>query len=228
MKYKAVIFDLYGTLVNNIPRSENEKFFAEVGSVFKAPGEDIYRLWSDIWEHRAGGFFKSTEETFKFICEKLGISVPNAKVKYAAQLNHDFLERMVIPRPYAVEVLTHLKSESIKTGIITDCSAGTVKYWKKVPFSHLIDVPVFSCQVKLLKPDPGIYLLSAERLGVVPHNCLYIGDGGSQELTGAAEVGMHPVLIRQPDEDVSEINYEREDWDGHVISTLLEVLELVK
>jgi putative hydrolase of the HAD superfamily len=228
MKYEAVIFDLFGTLVNNIPRSESEKFFTEIGPILKAPGEELYQLWLDIWEKRAGGFFRSTEETFGFVCKKLGISVSYAELEHASRLHGDFIESMVTPRPYAVEVLTRLKSEGYKTGLITDCSAGTVKHWGEIPFSHLIDVPVFSCLERIMKPDSRIYLLAIERLGVEPQKCLYIGDGGGQELTGAAEVGMHPVLIRHPDEDISEMYYEREEWDGPMISSLKEVLNLVK
>ncbi|MFC1900712.1 HAD family hydrolase [Chloroflexota bacterium] len=227
MKYEAVIFDLFGTLVNNIPYSEQRKLFVEVGTILKAPGEEVFRLWSDIWELRGNGFFQSTRETLDYICNKLEISAPDTKLEYAVQMHCDYIERQVIPYANALGVLTRLKSEGYKTGLITDCSAGTVNHWEKIPLSHLIDAPVFSCSERVMKPNARIYLLVSERLGVEPQNCLYIGDGGSQELTGAAEVGMHPVLIRHPDEVSSEIYYEREEWNGPVISSLKEVIDLV-
>ena len=82
----------------------------------------------------------------------------------------------------------------------------------------------------LKKPDPRIYQIAMEQLGVESHNCIYIGDGGSQELTGAYQVGMHPVLLRDPDEDSAEILRvdAEEEWSGPVISSLQEVLALVK
>ena len=43
------------------------------------------------------------------------------------------------------------------------------------------------------KPDPAIYLRTAEELEVSPEECLYVGDGGSNELFTAKEVGMKPV-----------------------------------
>ena len=75
-----------------------------------------------------------------------------------------------------------------------------------------------------MKPDPGIYELACERLGVQPGNCLYIGDGSSRELTGASTVGMDAVLIRVPNDTE---NGDREDWQGTRISSVEEVLNLV-
>jgi len=66
-------------------------------------------------------------------------------------------------------------------------------------------------------------------LGVEPQDCLYIGDGSSRELTGALQVGMHPVIIRVPDESTDTHFVEREEnWEGPEISSLQEVLGLLK
>ena len=44
-----------------------------------------------------------------------------------------------------------------------------------------------------------MYLTACERLRVEPEECLYVGDGGSRELTGAAAVGMTAVRLVAPD-----------------------------
>jgi putative hydrolase of the HAD superfamily len=92
----------------------------------------------------------------------------------------------------------------------------------------MVDVEVFSCEVGLRKPDPRIYRLAAERLGVDPERCLYVGDGAYGELSGAAAVGMHAVLIRDPaDAEIEALRPEAEEWDGPSIEDLREVTELV-
>jgi len=79
------------------------------------------------------------------------------------------------------------------------------------------------------KPDPRIYKMATDRMGIKPEDCLYVGDGSSHELTGARAVGMQAVLIRHTDETVDEVVMEREDdWDGPRITRLREVLNLVK
>ena len=85
-----------------------------------------------------------------------------------------------------------------------------------------------SCVVGMKKPDPQIYLLVCEKLGVNPEDCVYVGDGGSNELTGAAGVGMYPVMIQDPgeDEDTHVVDKEK-SWNGPVISTLNEILRIL-
>ena len=140
-------------------------------------------------------------------------------------------QEVTSPREGAVEVLTYLKSNGYKTGLISDCSDAVAKVWQNMPFAPFIDVAVFSCLVGFTKPDSRIYQVVTEQLKVEPQSCLYIGDGGSQELTGAAQVGMHPVLIRVPDEDITDmyrLDAERESWNDPVISSLREVLDLLE
>ena len=56
-----------------------------------------------------------------------------------------------------------------------------------------------------------------------PAACLYVGDGAYGELSGAAAVGMHPILIRDPDEQEEMLRPEAEEWTEGSIGTLLEV-----
>ena len=63
------------------------------------------------------------------------------------------------------------------------------------------------------------------RLTVAPEGCLYVGDGGSKELTGASASGMDVMLIRAPYDTVPG---DREEWPGARISNLKQVLALVR
>ena len=130
------------------------------------------------------------------------------------------------PQPGAIETLSCLRQDGYKTGLISDCTHEIPVVWPETPFAPLIDAAIFSCLVGFRKPDPRIYQLAARQLDVQPEQCLYVGDGGSQELSGALKIGMHPVLIR-PDADSSEPHLiNREGWDGPVVSSLRDVLTL--
>jgi putative hydrolase of the HAD superfamily len=126
-------------------------------------------------------------------------------------------------------MLSQLKKAGCKTGLISDCSVEAPVVWKSTPFTTLIDFPVFSCEVGVKKPDQKIFLLALEKLNTQPQDCLYVGDGSSKELSGALKVGMNPVLIRVPYE-TSEDAYriDEEEWHGTTITSLKEVLDLVK
>lgn len=46
------------------------------------------------------------------------------------------------------------------------------------------------------KPDPRIYELATFELRVAASSCLYVGDGGHDELGGATRAGMTAVLLQ--------------------------------
>ena len=176
------------------------------------------------------GVFQSYEANIEYICKKIGVKTDSSQTTLAVKINREYGARYTKPRPHATELLSHLKAESYKTGLISDCGVEVPKLFNDMPFAPLIDVAIFSCLVRMQKPDPRIYQLAAERLAVKPENCLYIGDGDNNELTGASKVGMHPILIRNPDEDHTDVyrtDFEAEEWDGPVISSLSAVLNLL-
>ncbi len=199
-----------------------------MASVLSAPSDDFVRLWFDTFNERGTGVFKSPEANIEYICRQLGVRMEDTQIKLAAQIRFDFTVRSMTPRADAIEVLSCLKSEGYKAGLISDCSSEVPTIWKDTPFAPLIDVAVFSCLVGMTKPDPRIYHLAIDQLAVESETCLYVGDGSSQELTGAAQVGMHPVLIRIPHRDSADVHWiNRQEWDGSAISSLKDILTLV-
>ena len=79
-------------------------------------------------------------------------------------------------------------------GLISNADVIDCKYWNQSPLCQYFNDAVFSCRVELLKPDRQIYELAMQRLNVAPRQCLFIGDGGSNELCGAKSAGMKTVF----------------------------------
>lgn len=52
------------------------------------------------------------------------------------------------------------------------------------------DVACMSCELGMKKPQIEIFEICLEKLGLKAEECLYVGDGGSQELETAQSVGM--------------------------------------
>lgn len=231
MKYKAVIFDLFGTLVDKFSLREHKSVLRQMASVLHASPDDFIQLWFDTFNERGLGVFQTIEENVEYICGKLRVHSEDAQIKFAARINLDYTARTIKPRTDAMEVLSCLKSQGCKTGLISNCSASIPKILNDMPLSLLIDVALFSSLIGIQKPDPRIYEIATEQLAVQPQDCLYIGDGDSQELTGAASIGIHPVLIRDLYEDrtdVHRVDTEAEEWNSPKISSLKDVLDLVR
>lgn len=229
MKYEAVIFDLYGTLVDNFPRKAFEPTVAEMAACVGVPLQDFERLWSfETWPMRVVGHFPTTEANIGHICRTLEISVDDALLSRAAAIRLEASRAHLIPRDDVVETLTAIKAAGYKLGLISDCSLDVVHLWPDLPFASFIDVSIFSCIAKMRKPDPRLFLQACEQLAVTPARCLYIGDGGGQELTGARQVGMDAVLIRVPYEEVDELAREEAlQWSGSRIAAVKDVLALL-
>ncbi len=230
-KYQAVIFDLYGTLIDKLSLRGYKEDLRRMASALSIAQDDFIRLWFDTQNERGLGIFQSHEDNIKYICNKLGWKAGDAQIEHAVQTYFKYTADSVKLRPHAIEVLTILKSDSYKTGLITDCTASITRIFKDIALAPLIDAAIFSCSVGMLKPDPRIYRLAVEQLAVKPEECLYIGDGDDNELTGALKVGIHAVLIRNPDEDRNDVHHtdwEAEAWQGPVITSLQEVMNLVK
>jgi len=229
MNYSAVIFDLFGTLVDDFPSSVGE-INKEFALALAVPYEQFIPLWSQTTEMRITGAFDTVEANIKYVCDIMNVHPRAEQITKAVEIRMKYVRQALQPRPAAIDTLTQLKTHTHKTGLLSNCSIEIPILWQETAFANLIDTPTFSCRAHFKKPDPRIYHLACERLGVTPDSCLYIADGEDHELTAAAEVGLHPVLLIRTasQKNRSELYQEAREWQGVTIASLPEVLQLVK
>ncbi|BCW87029.1 Phosphatase [Alphaproteobacteria bacterium SO-S41] len=112
-------------------------------------------------------------------------------------------------RPAMVEALRRVKAK-FKTGCITNnlpanqmgSSTGRSLYVAEVMvlFDHVIE----SAKIGLRKPDPAIYKMMTDKLGVDPKNCVYLDDLGVN-LKPARDMGMTTIKVVDPDKALAEL-----------------------
>jgi putative hydrolase of the HAD superfamily len=81
----------------------------------------------------------------------------------------------------------------VRTGLLSN-SWGTENY-PHHRFEELFDITVISGDVGIRKPDPAIFALASQRLGVAPHLCVFIDDL-DKNIEAAQEAGMVGILHR--------------------------------
>jgi putative hydrolase of the HAD superfamily len=227
MKYKAVIFDLFGTLVDSYDVVGYASALRETSSILGIQHEQFRQLWSDTSERRTTGFFKTLEENLEYICRELKVPVKKFDVNLAKMVRYDYISLALTPRRYAIEVLSQLKAHDFKMALISNCSTEPPDLWPLTAFAPFFEAALFSSVTGLLKPDPRIFLMAAEKLGVAPETCMY-ADDAAVNLTAAAGLGMYSVLFRNPeDADNPYVVKPKEEWDGPAITSLTEVLDLL-
>jgi putative hydrolase of the HAD superfamily len=93
------------------------------------------------------------------------------------------------------------RGAGVKTGLISN--SWGVEIYDRAP-TDLFDATVISGDVGLHKPQPEIYLLACERLGVEPGHAVFVDDL-RENCTGAEEVGMTAVLHRESARTVARL-----------------------
>ena len=115
------------------------------------------------------------------------------------------IERMFVglrPEDAMIAAVGKLRAAGVRTGLISN-SWGTGIYDSRL-LDELFDAVVISGEVGVHKPQPEIYRLGAERIGVDPHDCIFVDDL-RQNISGAEAVGITGVLHRDPEATVAKL-----------------------
>jgi putative hydrolase of the HAD superfamily len=217
---RAVVFDLWDTIVDFVP-DEGDALHRRIADRLGVPYERFREVWyaEDLTRSRNVGPLAACFDTASRI---LGV---DADVDELVGWRRDLTRRALAPRAGLLETLAELRARGLRVGLISNCTEEVADVWPQTSFARLFDAAVFSATAGVAKPEAAIYRLAAIRLGVEPSECLFVGDGANDELRGARDVGMTPVLIHR---DGSEPVWENlRDWDGPRITSLPQVLELV-
>ena len=192
---KAVLFDLFETLVTQkySDRPSEQSFVDKLGLDL----DDVRAWWGDSARDRMIGKFATYQGMLSALCNSLGASVESATIE---EMSRDRLRRkreyLLGVEAEMLRVLSQLRVNGWTIGIVSNATPVEIVYWPECPLRDVVDDAVFSCQVGYMKPDPEIYNLVCDRLGIAPTKTVFVEDGGFDELQGAAEVGMRPVQAR--------------------------------
>jgi putative hydrolase of the HAD superfamily len=159
----------------------------------------------------------------RWIASSCGVEVDAAACAAACEARRTTQRTYVRLRPEAEPTLRHLRAAGTRVGLVSDCTHELPEVWAELPIAAYVEAPVFSVDVGLKKPDPAIFLLACERLGVEPADCVYVGDGDSNELHGAEAVGMAARRLLAPDHADAHV-IDPITWTGPTIGSLRDLL----
>ncbi|MCW6005919.1 HAD-IA family hydrolase [Micromonospora sp. CPCC 205371] len=223
--YSAVLFDFFGTLTYSVRRGPLH------AAVAQALGCDLTSLFAVLdrsFYARARGAYGSAEATLRWVCEQAGASPAAGRaLRVAADFRLAAISADTRLRTDAVDTLRALRQRGLRTALVSDCTHELPALMPYLPVASLLDAYAYSVEIGHCKPAAEIYLAACARLGVAPEQCLYVGDGGSQELTGAAELGMTAVRLDAPDLASHLVFNADRQWSGPSVTVLSELIDLV-
>ena len=95
------------------------------------------------------------------------------------------------------ETLRELKKRGYKLGIIANTITETeIPDWMcEAEVADCFQTVILSSKVRLRKPDPAIYQLSARCIGSEPETCAYVGDNPVRDVEGALDAGFGCMVL---------------------------------
>jgi putative hydrolase of the HAD superfamily len=117
----------------------------------------------------------------------------------------DLVNRMfgyIEPDEAMVEAVKRARGAGVRTGLLSN-SMGAGRYDRSA-FPELFDGVVISGEVGLHKPQPEIFELACERVGLEPGDCVFVDDL-RENCEGAEAIGMTAVLHRGADSTLPEL-----------------------
>lgn len=187
---RAVIFDMFETLITHY--HSPLYFGAQMAEDAGIPEDRFQPLWRSTEYERT---------IVKVILEEVLERVLRENPCYSKDLLIKIVEKRIATKEDCfkhlhseiLSVLSELKEKGVLIGLISNCfSEEAVVIRRSVLFPYF-DAVYLSYEQGVQKPDEEIYRKCMDRLGVKPEECLYIGDGGSNELEAARELGMITV-----------------------------------
>lgn len=189
---KAVIFDCWGTLFYD--DTGNAQPFVELSHrLGKNLGTDYEYL--KMFEHVF--MLKKCDRVdvqMHELIDKMGITISDGDFDCLVKI----LKRTNGPKKAYPEVMTKLANlrQSYKTALISNCfSIGMDKLEKDFSLNLYFDSIIKSCDVGMLKPDPKMFQLTLDRLGVRKDEVLMVGNSVNDDILAAQAFGIRAVLI---------------------------------
>ncbi|MEF3302036.1 HAD family hydrolase [Paenibacillus sp. GYB003] len=190
---QAVFFDLFETLISEYEGGVRKVERANrVDAARLGLAHDVYRReWGARSRRRMTGEFADYFAAMKDLLDGQNVAVPDDVLRqmYEERVNEKKAAFRGVD-PELLELLRRLKTNGLKLGLISNCTEEEVRGWADSGLPAFFDDVVFSYEVGLAKPDPAIYKLACDRLGVTAEASVFVGDGGSDELNGADRAGM--------------------------------------
>ena len=230
-RYDAVIFDLFGTLVHTVTPDDYGAMLGELSEILGVSHGYFTRRWRATIDERESGALGDIAGVLRTTAGAVGGTPSDEQVATAAERWMAIASGWLVARDNARDVLGRVRETGARVGLLSNCSAEVPPLWPNGTLGDLFDHTVFSCEVGAMKPDRKVYDAACDGLGVRPERCMFVGDGGARELTGAAALGMEGVLLRVPGEEHTwfDANYRQDalEWPGTVVSDLSELLPLL-
>jgi len=201
-----------------------EAVITDFGGVLTTPLSDVFAALQEedgLEPGAVGGALRRVAERdgahplYELECGRM--TEPEFLARLGAQLTEElgrdvdmggFAERYfhhLRPNDAMLAFLADLRGEGVRLALLTNNVREWEPRWRAMlPVDDLFDVVVDSAFVGLRKPDPAIYRLTCDRLGVAAERCVFVDDVEAN-CTAATDLGMTAVRFHDSAQAIAEV-----------------------
>jgi putative hydrolase of the HAD superfamily len=215
-KIKAVLFDIDGTLLTEMPLIQlflpqvYEKLAKKLGiSKEEARNAFLAEIFSrrDTYDWHDWNFF--------FELFGLDMRYENLLKRYPHKLQ---------VYPDTVPTLEWLRESGYRLGVVTSGPEYQRLKLELVGLDKYFDAVVTREDVKAIKPEPKIFLYALEKLDAGPEEAAFVGDSLTQDVYGAKHVGMLSIWVNR----TGEQGHHLADYEIRTLHELRKILGVVE
>jgi epoxide hydrolase-like predicted phosphatase len=197
MDYRAVIFDLGGVVLDS-PLHAIARYERELGIPAGFVNRVVVEAGVDgAWPRLERGELPMQEFFRAFEAECLAAGQALSGAEMMLRIGE------CGPRPVMLEAIRRIRRRGLSVGALTNNWAGEEDRTHEI--RHHFDAFVESSAVGMRKPDPRIYRLACESLGVEPDEAVFLDDIG-RNLKVARNLGMETIKVDQPEEALDALS----------------------
>lgn len=194
MPIQALYFDLGGVIV----RTEDKTLRTALGQRFGMTYDEIDRFVFGCETAKLASIGRMTEEQhWMDVARRLGLPETEWQSISAAFFGGDRIDRHLL-------AFIEAQRPALKTGVISNAWDGLRAYMLEQGFLAPFDEVIVSAEVGIVKPDPRIYQLALEKLGVKAEEAVFVDDM-PENIAACEALGMHGVQFKSAEQTLAEI-----------------------
>jgi putative hydrolase of the HAD superfamily len=231
-RYKAVLFDLGGTLVAYYKSAEFQGILERAINGIQqflfetmAITYDQVTLWERVEaeNHEADDFrVRPLEDRLVNIFQLQDLADEHAFIAKVCTIFTNRIFEIGTIFPDTIEVLDEIKGRGLRIGLVSNTPWGSpANLWReelrRLDLLHRFDITVFCRDAGWRKPASQIFARALSMLELDSTDCLFVGDDPRWDVNGPLAVGMNAVLIDRTDDSHGDTT----------ISSLQELFEIL-
>jgi 2-haloacid dehalogenase len=191
---RACVFDAYGTLLDiHSAVSQNSASVGEVADAFSSlwRQRQLEYTWTRSLMNQYADFWELTKDALEYALERFRLHDDGLK----ESLMNSYLELAAYPD--AADTLQKIRSMGRITAVLSNGTPHMLR--EALQANHLstyFDACLSVDELKVYKPDPRVYELACNRLGVLPQQVCFVS-ANAWDLAGAASFGFNTVWINR-------------------------------